>query len=208
MNADLEALAHDYWEGVLRRNPVLATFYSDYRWNDRLPQIDASARQDEEHELRSVLQRLEPIVANAEALDAEDRITADMLRLAVQAGLDALRLRLDELSVDQMDGPQVWLLELTNWHPLDTREHVEQLIARYEAFGTFMDQYLETLQDGIKDSRTAPTIAAERVQAQLTALLQRPIHEWPLPHRPNPIPPSQTTSEAPSSTRSNPRTSA
>src|SRR5205814_6410482 len=86
----------------------------------------------------------------------------------------------DELSVDQMDGPQVWLLELINWHPQDTHEHVEQLIARYQAFGPFMDQYLEVLQDGIRDGRTAPTIAVERVQAQLQALLSRPVDEWPL----------------------------
>ena len=61
-----------------------------------------------------------------------------MLRLSIQAGLDALRLRLDEMAVDQMDGPQVWLPELLNWHPTDTVEHVEQLVARYRAFPAFM----------------------------------------------------------------------
>ena len=28
--AALQQLAKDYWEGVLRRNPTLATFYADY----------------------------------------------------------------------------------------------------------------------------------------------------------------------------------
>jgi uncharacterized protein (DUF885 family) len=84
------------------------------------------------------------------------------------------------MSVDQMDGPQVWLLELVNWHPTDTAEHVEQLIARFNAFDHFMDQYLDVLQDGIRDGRTAPTIAVERVQAQLEALLSRPLDEWPM----------------------------
>ena len=174
----LRHLADEYWEGVLRRNPVLATFLGDYRYNDRLPDVGPRRRAEEEADLRAVLSGLQPLAAVP--FDIEDRITWDMLRLAVQTGLDALRLRLDEMSVDQMDGPQVWLLELLNWHPTDTPEHVQQLIARYRAFDRYMDQYLDALRDGIKDARTAPTIAVERVIAQLRALLGTPFDESPL----------------------------
>ena len=174
----LRHLADEYWEGVLRRNPVLATFLGDYRYNDRLPDVGPRRRAEEEADLRALLSGLQPLAAAP--FDIEDRITWDMLRLAVQTGLDALRLRLDEMSVDQMDGPQVWLLELLNWHPTDTPEHVQQLIARYRAFDRYMDQYLDALRDGIKDARTAPTIAVERVIAQLRALLGTPVDESPL----------------------------
>jgi uncharacterized protein (DUF885 family) len=162
-------LARDFWEGVLRRGPTLATFFGDYRYNDRLADVGPAARANERIELSAVVARLDPL--RDAALDIEDRITWDMLRLAAQAGLDALRYRLDELAIDQMDGPQVWLPELLNWHPTDTPRHVEELISRYQAFGTFMDQYLANLRDGIHDGRTAPTIAVERVIGQLRALL-------------------------------------
>jgi uncharacterized protein (DUF885 family) len=165
----LHQLAQDYWEGILRRNPTLATFYSDYRYNDRLPDVGPVGRAEEEADLRAVRARLEPL--REAPLGVDDRITWEMLRLAVQAGLDGLRLRLDELAVDQLDGPQVWLPQLPLWHPTDTAEHVQQLIARYRAFGHYMEQYLDNLQDGVRDGRTAPTIAAERVIAQLRALL-------------------------------------
>src|SRR5438094_5804821 len=168
----LAQLADEYWEGTLRRNPTLATFFGDYRYNDRLPDIGPRGRMEEDAELRAVLARLEPL--REAALSTEDRITWDMLRIAVQAGLDALRLRLDEMAVDQMDGPQVWLQELLNWHPIDTAPHVEELIARYRAFDTFMDQYLDALRDGVRDVRTAPSIAVERVLGQLDALLSTP----------------------------------
>jgi uncharacterized protein (DUF885 family) len=174
----LAQLADEYWEGVLRRNPTLATFFGDYRYNDRLPDIGPRGRLEEEADLRAVLVRLEPL--RDAPLNTEDRITWDMLRLAVQAGLDAVRLRLDELAVDQMDGPQVWLPELVNWHPTDTPEHVQQLIARYRAFGELMSQYLGNLEDGIRDHRTAPTIAVERVIAQLRALLAMPPDDSPM----------------------------
>jgi uncharacterized protein (DUF885 family) len=174
----LAALALDYWEGVLRRNPVLATFLGDHRYNDRLPDVGPQGRATEESDLRDVLRRLDEL--RGVPFEVDDRITSDMLRLALQAGLDALRLRLDEMSVDQMEGPQVWLLELLNWHPTDTPEQVEQLIARYRAFDSYMDQYLDALRDGVRDRRTAPTIAVERVLAQLRGLVGTPIDGSPL----------------------------
>lgn len=168
----LRLLAHDYWEGALRRNPILATFYGDYRYNAQLPDLGPTGRADEEAFLRSVQSRLSAI--DASLLDTEDRISHNMLEIAIMAGLDGLRLRLDEMAVDQMDGPQVWLQELLNWHPIDTSEHVEDLIARYTTFGDLMSDYLNALRDGIGDGRTAPTIAVERVIGQLRALLDSP----------------------------------
>ena len=168
----MRQLAEDYWEGVLRRNPILATFYGDYRYNSQLPDLGPRGRADEEAALREVQQRLAQI--ESAGLTTEDRITREMLQIAITAGLDALRLRLDEMGVDQMDGPQVWLQELINWHPTDTPEHVQDLIARYAAFDGLMNDYLDALRDGIRDGRTAPGIAVERVVAQLNALLNTP----------------------------------
>src|SRR5437773_815362 len=144
----LAQLAADYWEGVLQRNPTSATFYGDYRWNDKLPDAGTDGRAAEESALRDVSQRLDAI-PRAE-LSADERVTWDMLRIAAEQGLAALPLRLDEMAVDQMGGPQVWLPELLNWHPLDNAEHVDQLIERYRAFPRYMDQYLEALRDGVR----------------------------------------------------------
>ncbi|HLY65769.1 MAG TPA: DUF885 family protein, partial [Chloroflexota bacterium] len=166
---DLVQLAHDYWEGVLERNPTLATFFGDYRYNDRLQDSGPNGRAAEKAALRAVLRRLDGI-PRAD-LSADERVSWDMLRLAAEQGLAALPFRLDEMAVDQMGGPQVWLPELLNWHPTDTPEHVDQLIARYQAFAGCMDQYLENLRDGVRDGRTATRMASERVVGQLRALL-------------------------------------
>jgi uncharacterized protein (DUF885 family) len=181
MEAALRQLADEYWEDVLRRSPILATFFGDYRYNDRLPDIGPEGRADEEAALRTFQQRLARI--DQRQLELEDRITAHMLRLSLDAGLDALRLRFDEMAVDQMEGPQVWLPELLNWHPTDTAEHVDQLIARYQAFPRLMDQYLDSLRDGIRDGRMAPRIAVERVISQLEALLEVRPEDSPLSGR-------------------------
>jgi uncharacterized protein (DUF885 family) len=186
-DSTLHQLARDYWEGVLQRNPILASFYGDYRYNSRLPDLGPTGRTEEETALREVLLRLDAI--DAAGLETEDRISHNMLLVAVSAGLDALRLRLDELGVDQMDGPQVWLQELLNWHPIDTAEHVQDLIDRYLAFDRLMSDYLDALRDGIRDRRTAPTIAVERVLAQLRTLLATPpeASAMAVPLRENPL---------------------
>jgi uncharacterized protein (DUF885 family) len=168
----LAQLAADYWEGILRRNPTIATFYGDQRYNDRLPDVGPRGRAEEQADLGEALSRLDAI--DQTGLSLEERITVDMLRLSAHNQLAAIRLRLDEMAVDQMDGPQVWLPDLLNWHPTDTPEQVAQLVQRYRAFGaTFMGDYLDNLRDGLRDGRAAPVIAVERVIAQLQALLAR-----------------------------------
>src|SRR5262249_17653959 len=112
-----------------------------------------------------------------DGLEVNDRITVDMLRLSATAGVDALRFRLGELAVDQMEGPQVWLPELLNWQPLDTPDQLAQLVARYQAFPSYLDDHQQNLRDGVRDGRTAPRIAVERVVAQLDALLGTPPKE-------------------------------
>ncbi|GAC1317276.1 MAG: DUF885 domain-containing protein [Chloroflexota bacterium] len=174
----LDRLAADYWQATLRRKPIVATFYGDERYNDRLPDVGPRGRANEERELRDFLARLDALQGTP--FKAERAITADMLRLALTAGLETLRLRIDEMDIDQMDGPQVWLPELLNWHPTDTGEHVQQLIARFRAFETFMNDYLDNLRDGIREGRTAPEIAVERVLAQVDALLSTPPESSPL----------------------------
>jgi uncharacterized protein (DUF885 family) len=185
---DLDRLAVDYWEGLLERDPRMATFFGDYRYNDRLPDVGPNGRAAEEKALHEVLERLQGI--SRIELTSGERVTWDMLRLAAEEGLAALPFRLDEMAVDQMGGPQVWLPELLNWHPTDTDEHVQQLVARYHAFPAYMDQYLDNLRDGVRDRRTATRMATERVVGQLRALLEtqpvdsvfyRPAKAWP-PH--------------------------
>ena len=66
----LRQLAHDYWESLLRLNPTLATFYGDYRYNDRLPDVGPIGRAEEASFLREVLTRLDALPPQAVELDA------------------------------------------------------------------------------------------------------------------------------------------
>ena len=175
----LRQIADDYWAGILQRNPVLATFFGELSFNDRLPDVGPAGREAEARELRAIQGRL--AVVDPSPLELEDRITLEMLSLAVQAGLDALRLRSRRARgrpAGRSPGLAARADELRARR--HARAHRASWSARYRAFGAFMAQYLEALQDGVRDGRTAPTVAVERVLAQLEQLLATPVDASPL----------------------------
>lgn len=165
----LDALADDYAEGVLRRYPTTATTIGDRRYDDRLPDPGAAGREQERgalESLRSALQAFDPAT-----LDAEQAITHHMLGLAAGFGLASLDHRLYQMSLDQMSGPQVWLAMLLNWHTLETERNARDLLARFRSFPRYMEAYIANLREGVRERRTSPRVAWERVDQQLRALL-------------------------------------
>ena len=62
-SSDLERLQNDYWEGHLKANPVTATSIGDHRYDDRLDDNSAIG-------MKVNLQRLEGVLAQAQAIDA------------------------------------------------------------------------------------------------------------------------------------------
>ena len=174
----LAALADNYWEDLLRLNPRLATFIGDRRFDDRLEDVGPQGRQADATLHQRLLRSLEGI-ARAD-LDADDAVTWDMLNLAASDHLEEQQLRLDHIWVDQMDGPQVWLPDLLNWHPTESTEGLDQLVARYQAFPEYMQAYLANLAEGQAQGRTAYAAVVERVVGQLQTLLDTPASASPL----------------------------
>ncbi|MGH2520576.1 MAG: DUF885 domain-containing protein, partial [Chloroflexota bacterium] len=174
----LAALADTYWDDLLRLNPRLATFIGDQRFNDRLEDVGPEGRKADAALHQRLLRSVEGI-ARAD-LNADDAVTWDMLHLAASDHLEELQLRLDHIWVDQMDGPQVWLPDLLNWHPTEAAEGVDQLVARYQAFPAYMQAYLANLTEGQAQGRTAFTAVVQRVVGQIQALLDTPAGASPL----------------------------
>ncbi len=163
------AIAADLWEWQLREFPEDATSLGDHRFDDRLTELSADAHARRGKAARELARRLDALGA----LDGEDAITADVLRLQLSEQIDADRLRLEQLAIDQMDGPQVSFPRQLAKHPARDREDVERLRARYAAFPDQMKDYLANLSAGLAERRTAPRIVVERVMAQLRERLSQ-----------------------------------
>src|SRR5687767_15087225 len=96
-------IADTFWEWTLRDSPEDATADGDHRFDDRLTDLSPAAFARREAEAKELQRRLDALGA----LEGEDAITADVLRLELSATIDGARLHLERIDVDSMDGPQV-----------------------------------------------------------------------------------------------------
>ncbi|MBI5623834.1 MAG: DUF885 domain-containing protein [Elusimicrobia bacterium] len=162
-------IGEEYWEWVLRNQPQYATFLGDHRYNAQLPRIGAEDIELQRSELAAFLKRLKGI--DPRTLSGSDGVSRDILIFTIGAAIREIDFGFHLWSVDQMAGPQVWLAELMNYHPLRDEKDVRDLLARFRAFPEYIDRYIANLKEGISVGRVAPKVAVARVVGQLKGLL-------------------------------------
>ena len=178
--AAVNELADRFWESILELNPTLATFYGDDRFSDRLedPSPDGRAK------TRAVMERTAAQAAAipVDGLSTEDRITRDMLQVIAELSMEEDDQGLHQLRVvDQMQGPQQLMPQMTQFQPVDTPERLEAFIGRLHAYPAFMAANVDVLREGLGSGLTAPAIVTERTIAQLERMLAISIDDAIIP---------------------------
>ncbi len=84
-------------------------------------------------------------------------------------------------AVDQINGPQTLLAQLTQFQPADTPERLDAWLSRLRAYGPYMDAQIAVLADGRRSGRTGARIVTERTIDQLRRMLAVPIEEAIVP---------------------------
>jgi uncharacterized protein (DUF885 family) len=176
----IDELAESFWQRFLEQSPISATVNGDKRYDDRLP--------DPGPEGRAAGRKLAEDMANAaasipdEGLSVEDEITRDVFGVIGRLAVEQDDLRLDVLNVvDQMNGPQTLLPQLTQLQGADTPQDFENFVARLHAYPAYMAANLELMREAEAMGLTAPRIVAERTIAQLERMLAVPIDEAIVP---------------------------
>src|SRR6187200_306112 len=176
----VDALADRFWQGILELDPLIATFYGDERYADRLEDPTPEGRA----KVRELMARTAADAAAIpdEGLSNEERITRHMLQVVGELRVEEDEQGLHQLRVvDQMNGPQQLLPQLTQFQPVDTPEHLEAFIDRLHAYPTFMAANADILREALGTGLTAPAIVTERVIAQLERMLAIPIESAIIP---------------------------
>ena len=176
-NATVNDLADRFWEGILERDPLWATILGDERYNERWPDLGAAGRAADEAAYREALTEARRIPDHG--LDPEQTITRDLIVLVAENQLESLAQKQYQLALDHMSGPQIWPAEVAQYQHADTPERLERLLERYRAYPTLIDQYVETLSEGIADGRTAAVMPVRRAIEQIERLLAMPAAEAP-----------------------------
>jgi uncharacterized protein (DUF885 family) len=176
----VDALADRFWEGILELDPVTATFYGDERYADRLEDPSPAGRAKvREHMARTAA---EAAAIPVDGLSTEERITRDMLQVIGELRVEEDDQGLHQLRVvDQLNGPQQLMPQLTQFQPVDTPERLEAFIARLRAYPVFMAANADILREALGTGLTAPSIVTERTIAQIERMLAIPIGEAIIP---------------------------
>ncbi|HXR27248.1 MAG TPA: DUF885 family protein, partial [Candidatus Baltobacteraceae bacterium] len=122
----VDALAERFWEGLLERQPVAATFFGDDRFDDRLDDPGPAGRAAD----LAAAQALLAAAAGLEraGLGVEEAITLDMLEVVARLTVRAHEQATWQLaSIDQLGGPQVLTGDLARVQRLDTPERLDRL---------------------------------------------------------------------------------
>ena len=176
-NLAVNQLADRFFEGVLEREPLFATILGDDRWDDRLPDLGADGRAAEAAALRETLAEAEAI--DGEALEPEQVITRDMLTLVARTHLEALDQKQYQLAINHIWGVQTMSVNAAQYQIADSPEGLGKLLARFSAYPTAVEQYIDTLREGIADGRTSSAVPVRKQIEQIERLLSLATEEFP-----------------------------
>ena len=176
--AVLRDLADDFWETLVRAYPSFATRIGDRRYDDRLEDLSPEAREARIEALQATLRNAAAI--DREALGRVDRVTLSMLMEEASGQLAAIETLTDEWSVNPIDGPQTWIVDLVDHQPIETPDEGRRLIARARAVRRYMDQAIDGLRRGMARGCVASIVPLERVIDEVRVLLAEPAASWRL----------------------------
>ncbi len=167
----VRALADRYWEAAIEHTPTFATSIGDYRFNDRLEDVGAEARQRWKTTLAGLLREVEGIPEGR--LPSPDALTRDVLSRSLRDA--SLRLEcLQHLTpLDPLDGPHIQLPLLLVSQPFRNVADFRAYVARLRAFRRQVTDHVANMRTGLGLGIVSPKIIIEKVIPQIrTHLVQ------------------------------------
>ena len=161
----LTTLYAEYWEELLKLNPVQATFQGDARYNDQLPDFGSAEYREQ---VRSFNERW---LKTVEAIGSEGLSGQDLLsyRIFVQErrnALDAERFPSWMMPVNQMGSMVSYAVLLgsgTNAQPFATVADYEVWLRRAARIPVLLDTEIANMQAGIDANVVQPRVVMEKV---------------------------------------------
>ena len=168
---DLHGAFEAHFELSLERNPLLATFLGDHRYNDRLAITIAP---DYRTESLAIERRFEEQVAavDPDRLGPDDRLSREMFLRERRHAIEGYQFPSHLLPVDQFRNFGNTFAQLGSGagaQPFETAAHYRDFIARMGDFSAWLDQAIDNMRQGMETGVVQPRILMERLVEQLEA---------------------------------------
>lgn len=175
----LQSLFAEHFERSLEMNPLRATVIGDYRYNDRLANLNgpvyraASAAMNTEF-----LQRLLDI--DRDQLDEQDRLSYDLFRINRELALERNQFPFHLQPVHQFYSLTSTFVQLgsgTSTHPFKTVKDYDDFLSRADDFAVNIDQVIANMKQGMQEGVTQPRILMQKLLPQLASQIVDDVKE-------------------------------
>jgi uncharacterized protein (DUF885 family) len=169
--AQLDAVFDQYFEDVLRLNPLLATYIGDHRYDDQLPN---SLGPEYRTEVRVLNERYlaAALAVDPATLSPADRISHDIFVRERRRALESERYPDHLLPLNQIGGLLTTMPTLgsgTNAQPFATAEDYDKWLRRLDGLVVWMDQAIVNMREGMALGVVQPRPVMEKVLPQVEA---------------------------------------
>ena len=167
----LNRLYDEYWEGVLKLNPIQATFQGDPRYNDELPNFLSEQYRDQSHEFTaSWLKRIESI--GSTGLAGQDLLSYEIFVRDAKNSLASEQFPDWQQPINQFGSIASFAVQLgagTGAQPFKAVKDYDNWLARANKLPALFDQAIVNMRAGIASGVVQPRALMEKVLPQLDA---------------------------------------
>ena len=164
----LQKIYDQVWQEDLVDDPINATSLGDHRYDDKLPDMSVLAIDARNKRNFTRLQALTKI--NRDKLDKNEQLNYDLFYREIKNRIDVSGFKPYMYDFRTFGGPQL-LAEISETAPFATVKDYDNWVARLNASGPFIDQYIVLLGVGVTEGRTQPKVTIEKVLDQIKAQL-------------------------------------
>jgi len=171
--AQLNQLYADYWEGVLKLNPLQATFQGDNRYNDQLPDFGSAQFRKQSHDFTSEwLARVEKI--GDAGLAGQDLLSYRIFIEEQKQSLEGEKFPGWMMPVNQMGSTVSYAVMLGSGQvaqPFKTVKDYDNWLARAARIPVLLDTEIANMREGMKSGVVQPRVLMEKVVPQFDEIL-------------------------------------
>ncbi len=171
--AQLNQLYADYWEGVLKQNPLQATFQGDNRYNDQLPDFGSAQFRAQSHDFTT--EWLGKVEAVGEAgLSGQDLLSYRIFVEEQKQSLEGEKFPSWMMPVNQMGSTVSYAVMLGSGQvaqPFKTVKDYDNWLARAARVPVLLDTEIANMREGMKAGVVQPRVLMEKVVPQFDEII-------------------------------------
>jgi uncharacterized protein (DUF885 family) len=160
----LKKLIAEEWEFELHESPLAATFYGDYRYNDRIDDLSIAEILRQDKAAHDFLARLEAF--DTTGFPEQEELNKTLLVRRLRQSIEDTALKNYEMPLDQFNGIHLGLAQLPAAVPTDSTQHYDDYLARLHQIPRAIDQVIEVARAGERDKLMPPKFVLEQVAQQ------------------------------------------